>query len=201
MGKAEENKRQKKSALLEHAFSLFMKNGISSTTISEIANHAGVGKGTFYSYFRDKDELIEKLIAQKAGELLTHALDDLANHKDALSVEDKFVVIADDLLEQLTLDEKLPKFINKNLNYGLYRRALTREDSEINIESVFFELIDDGSEWVRPDLMLYTVVELVGSTCHTIILDKDPVDLETYKPYLYNCVRNIVKTFRINGEN
>ncbi len=198
MGKAEENKRQKKSALLEHAFSLFMNKGISSTTISDIAHHAGVGKGTFYSYFRDKDELIEKLIAQKAGELLTHALNDLDNHKNALSVEDKFIVIADDLLEQLALDEKLPKFINKNLNYGLYRRALTREDSEINIESVFFKLINDGSEWVRPDLMLYTIVELIGSTCHTIILDKDPVDLETYKPYLYSCVRSIVKTFRAN---
>ena len=56
MGKAEENKQKKRSALLSHAFSLFLNKGISDTTISEIADHAGVGKGTFYFYFKDKEE-------------------------------------------------------------------------------------------------------------------------------------------------
>ena len=77
MGKAEENKRIKKNALLSHAFSLFMNKGIPNTTISDITEHAGVGKGTFYFYFRDKDDLIEKLIAQKAAQLLTHSLTEL----------------------------------------------------------------------------------------------------------------------------
>ncbi|MDD6744125.1 MAG: TetR/AcrR family transcriptional regulator, partial [Roseburia porci] len=60
MGKAEENKQKKRRALLSHAFSLFLNKGISDTTISEIAEHAGVGKGTFYFYFKDKEDLIEK---------------------------------------------------------------------------------------------------------------------------------------------
>ncbi len=201
MGKAEENKRKKRLALLQHAYSLFTNKGIGPTTISDIAGHAGVGKGTFYSYFKDKDDLIEKLIAEKAEDVIKHAIHDLEKHPEAVSVEDKFVVLADDILEQLSADEKLPRFINKNLNYGIFKKALTRDDvvESLDIRSLYYNFINDGSTWRDPDIMLYTIVELVGSTCHSIILQKDPVDLETYKPYLFECVRKIISVFRVEG--
>lgn len=198
MGKAEENKRIKKNALLSHAFSLFMNKGIPNTTISDITEHAGVGKGTFYFYFRDKDDLIEKLIAQKAEQLLTHSLSELQK-KEALSVEDSFVFIANDLIEQLMNDSMLLRFLNKNLNYGIYKNAMEREDvkEEFDLIAKFYEIIEkDGSEWNDPMLMLYTVVELVSSTCHSIILEQQPVDYEHYKPYLEACIRSIVAVFR-----
>lgn len=203
MGKAEENKRKKKNALLTHAFSLFMNKGITNTTISDIAKHAGVGKGTFYFYFKDKDDLIEKLIAQKAEQLLITALHTLNEHPQAVSVEDKFVLIADSLLDQLKDDSALLKFINKNLNYGIYKKALMREEilSDFDVMAAYNELIhSDGSVWKEPGLMLYTVVELVSSTCHSIILNQDPVKLDDYKPYLFSCIRSIVSVFRLPVE-
>lgn len=199
MGKAEENKQKKRKALLSHAFSLFMKQGISNTTISEIAEHAGVGKGTFYFYFKDKEDLIEKLVAQKAEQLLMNALEVLNAHPETVKVEDKLVMLADSLLDQLNSDSRLLKFINKNLNYGIYKKALLREEvkSDFDVLSAYDELIhSDGSRWRDPLLMLYTIVELVSSTCHSIILTQDPVDLEHYKPYLFECIRSIVDVFR-----
>lgn len=204
MGKAEENKRKKRAALLSHAFSLFMSKGISNTTISDIAAHAGVGKGTFYFYFKDKDDLIENLIAQKAEQLFFHALNKLESHPENMTVEDKLIFIADDLLEQLNKDSELLKFINKNLNYGVYKRALTREElkKELDVPAMYHQLIEsDGSRWKDPELMLYTIVELVNGTCHSIILDNEPVKLEQYKPYLFDCIRNIVAVFRESGDN
>ncbi len=201
MGKAEENKKKKRNALLSQAFSLFMKKGIAGTTISDITESAGVGKGTFYFYFRDKEDLIEKLIAQKAEQLFMHALERLRERPEQLSVEDTLIFIADDLVEQLIQDSKLLKFINKNLNYGIYKSALTREEikSEFDILATYYQLIEtDGSEWNDPILMLYTIVELVSSTCHSIILEQDPVDYEYYKPYLFACIRSIVSVFRKN---
>lgn len=199
MGKAEENKRKKKNALLTHAFSLFMNKGIANTTISDIAANAGVGKGTFYFYFKDKEELIEKLIAQKAEQLLIEALHTLEAHPEVTSVEDKFVLIADSLLAQLQDDSQLLKFINKNLSYGIFKKALLREEvlNDFDVVTAYHDLIhSDGSEWTEPTLMLYTIVELVSSTCHTIILEQDPVTLESYKPYLFECIRKIVEVFR-----
>lgn len=200
MGKAEENKRKKRTALLSQAFSLFMNKGITNTTISEIVEHADVAKGTFYIYFKDKDDLIEKLIAQKAEQLLINALDILNKHPKTTKVEDKLVLIADSLLEQLNSDSRLLKFINKNLNYGIYKKALLSEEikTEFDVMAAYYKILhSDGSEWKDPILMLYTIVELVSSTCHSIILEEDPVDLEYYKPYLFGCIRSIVDVFRV----
>lgn len=200
MGKAEENKQKKRSALLSHAFSLFTNKGINNTTISDITEHAGVGKGTFYFYFKDKEDLIEKLIAQKAEQLLMNAMSTLDAHPDIDKVEDKLILIADYLLNELNNDARLLKFINKNLTFGMYKKALLKEEvkSDFDVLASYSELIhSDGSEWKDPFLMLYTIVELVSSTCHSIILKQDPVDLEHYKPYLFECIRKIVDVFRL----
>lgn len=196
MGKAEENKKIKRTALLSHAFSLFVNNGIANTSISDITNKAGVAKGTFYFYFRDKEDLIQKLVYQKGEQLLHNSLNELKKQGD-MSVEDSIVFIADDLIKQLSDDTKLLKFINKNLSAGIYKKAI-ENNTESDILTNFYELIEkDGSKWNHPLLMLYTIVELVSSTCHTILLDNEPVDYETYKPYLFQCIRNIISVFKI----
>ena len=48
MGKVDTNKKQKKEALLNTAFELFTTQGLAKTTINNIAEAAGVAKGTFY---------------------------------------------------------------------------------------------------------------------------------------------------------
>ena len=42
--------------------------GLAKTTISDIVENAGVAKGTFYLYFKDKYDIRNKLISHKAGE-------------------------------------------------------------------------------------------------------------------------------------
>jgi len=198
MGKAEENKLLKRNALLTHAFSLFMSNGVANTSISDITEHAGVAKGTFYSYFKDKDDLIQKLISQRGEQLFQHAVEKLKLEGE-LSVDDTIVFMADDIINQLIADSKLHRFLNKNLVYGLYRKNIITDGLKYENEVLdfYFDLIEkDGSEWEEPLLMLYTIVELVSSTCHSIILDSDPVNYEFYKPYLFKSIRSIVSVFR-----
>ena len=45
------------------------------------------------------------------------------------------------------------------------------------------------------EIEVYTILELVGSTCHSVILNKDPTDLWTYLPYLHRVVRAILSSF------
>lgn len=200
MGKAEENKRQKRDALLSEAYSLFVNKGISNTTIADIARNAKVGKGTFYFYFKDKDDLIEHLIAERAAQLFSHASTELNRLTTGkLSVEDTIIFVVDDLLAQLSNDAGLVKFINKNLNYGIYKKALTRKDVKTDFDFLdnYFRMIEsDEHTWKEPTLMLYTIMELVSSTCHSVILEQDPMDLEHYKPYLFACIRNVIAVFR-----
>ena len=62
MGKVDENKKKKKEALFNTAYELFTTKGINATAISDIVEKAGVAKGTFYLYFKDKYDIKNKLI-------------------------------------------------------------------------------------------------------------------------------------------
>ena len=65
MGKVDENKKKKKEALFNTAYELFTTKGINATAISDIVEKAGVAKGTFYLYFKDKYDIKNKLTAFK----------------------------------------------------------------------------------------------------------------------------------------
>ena len=65
MGKVETNKKQKNTTLLQTSFELFTEKGFTKTTISDIVNRAGLAKGTFYLYFKDKYDLRDRLVTYK----------------------------------------------------------------------------------------------------------------------------------------
>ena len=52
----------KREAILDTAFELILENGYSNTRIIDIANKAGIGKGTVYEYFESKQKLLLELI-------------------------------------------------------------------------------------------------------------------------------------------
>ena len=55
------DKKDKENRLLTTAFDLFTKKGVNNTSIQDIADSAGVGKGTFYLYFKDKYDIRDKV--------------------------------------------------------------------------------------------------------------------------------------------
>lgn len=57
-------KDKRKSEIMNIASDLFYSKGIADTTISEITYLAKIGKGTFYEYFRNKDDVINEYIKQ-----------------------------------------------------------------------------------------------------------------------------------------
>ena len=67
MDKMLQKKNEKYQKLIAAAFDLFENNGISAVSIDDIVKKAGVAKGTFYLYFKDKFDLISKLILKKAA--------------------------------------------------------------------------------------------------------------------------------------
>lgn len=54
----EKQKELVRSALIEAGMSLFESQGLEETTIDQITQTAGVGKGTFYNYFETKEDLL-----------------------------------------------------------------------------------------------------------------------------------------------
>ena len=73
MGKLEDNKKIKREAILDAAFLLFTTKGLTKTSVADITAAAGVAKGTFYLYFKDKYDLRDKLIVHKSNEIFQRA--------------------------------------------------------------------------------------------------------------------------------
>lgn len=195
MGKVTENKLHKKNSLLSTAFELFTTKGFSKTSISDIVEQAGVAKGTFYLYFKDKYDLQEKLVAYKAEKLFHHAMEHSDFQKQSC-FSDKLIAVIDDILGQMAGDPLLVRFIDKNLSWGIFHRTIERPDVQerINYMDILQEAMrEEACVWVEPDIMLYTIIMLVGGTCPDVILNHDPVELEKYKPYLYDSIRSIIR--------
>ena len=89
MGKVDVNKQQKETSLLKTAFEFFTTKGFSKTSISDIAGKAGVAKGTFYLYFKDKYDIRNKLVAHKSSQLFMNAMNELGPELKKVSFEDK----------------------------------------------------------------------------------------------------------------
>jgi AcrR family transcriptional regulator len=68
---------QKREAVAEAAFALFLKEGFHRTTTRDIARRAGVSAGAPFTYFKDKEDILFFIVSKeqdRAGEELLSAL-------------------------------------------------------------------------------------------------------------------------------
>ena len=198
MGKADQNKRLKMENLLNASFELFTSKGINKTSISDIVNKAEVAKGTFYLYFKDKYDIRNKLIAHKSSQLFMQAYDAL-NKAEIKDFDERIVFIMNYVLDQLAANKGLLSFIYKDLSWAVFKRALTNplNSEDVNFSDIYQKMIDEADvELKDPEVMLFLIIELVGSTGYSSIMFNDPVPLDDLKPHLEKTVYGIIKQYK-----
>ena len=194
--KIEENKSIKEKKLFDTGFKLFTEKGIKNTSIDEIAKEAGVAKGTFYLYFKDKYELQDQLIAKKSYQLFNKALKKLDKDK-IKNFDDQIIFIIDYIIDDLSKNKLLLKFISKNLSFGLYNEKVIKlmDDNNIKVRDLFIEGISKFNPNIdNPDVILFMIIELTSSTCFSSIMNKEPLPIKEYKPYLYRAIKDILNS-------
>ncbi|MBR1664179.1 MAG: TetR/AcrR family transcriptional regulator [Ruminococcus sp.] len=195
MGKLEVNKKAKEDSLLMTAYKLFTTKGVSKTSVSDIATTAGVGKGTFYLYFKDKYDLKNRLVAKHSSRLFKTALSQLEASGKKLGYKDKIIFMIDSILDQLQQNQALLTFISKNLSWGIFKNALTAksQSDDVDFLNIYNEMLSEApTEIKEPEIMLFMIIELISSTCYSAILYSEPVSLEELKPYLYRSINDII---------
>ncbi len=85
------SKRSAKERILEAALEVFSNKGFHSATTDEIAERAGVGKGTLYRYFETKDKLFQELVRLRTEELGRRAGSIIDSHDDVLTMISKYI--------------------------------------------------------------------------------------------------------------
>ena len=193
--KTEQNKQQKRTALLNSAFSLFTVKGLQKTSVSDIVEEAGVAKGTFYLYFRDKNDIRNKLISHKASQLFLTAWEEL-NRTDLVSFEEQILFMADYILDCLNQDKPLLTFLSKHLSWGVFKNSLTEQESNApdSVYDLFVQMLENSGHVFRdPEIMIYLIVETVSGSSYNPILYGQPASLEEMKPHIFELVRHIIK--------
>ena len=195
MRKVDVNKKIKEGNLLKTAFDFFTTKGFSKTSISDIVSQAGVAKGTFYLYFKDKYDIRNRLISHKSSQLFRNAVESLGSNAEDLSFEDKIVSIVDNIINQLNANQSLLTLISKNLSWGIFKTAITSpaSDEDVNFSDVYYSMLSEAPyQFKDPEIMLFMIIELVSSTCYSAILYEDPCTISELKPHLYDSIRLII---------
>ena len=195
MGKADQNKKAKFERLLNTSFELFTSKGLNKTSISDIVEKAGVAKGTFYLYFKDKYDIRNRLIAHKSSQLFMQAHDELCR-ENITEFDDKIIFIMNYVLDSLAANKGLLSFIYKDLSWAVFKKALTTNVSNTDVDfvAIYNNMLEEsGHKFRDPEVMLFLIMELVGSTGYSTIMYNDPVSLEELKPNLEQTVRSIIQ--------
>lgn len=203
MNKTDYKKQQKRTSLLDSAFSLFIDNGFHNTSISDIVKNAGVAKGTFYLYFKDKYDIRNHLISRKANLVFRNAYDQLQTHRELTDFEDQVLFIIDHILNQFAANHNLVVLLSKHLSWGFFKDSLlfSAEPDSPSIYALYVSLLSQsGYTYQSPELMMYLILELISGTSYNAVLYNQPVPLEELKPHLYKTVKQILQQYRIEKE-
>ncbi len=74
----------RREKLLAFATARFAENGFHPTSVSDIVDGIGVGKGVFYWYFESKDQLLEEILRESLRDLRSFQASAIADAKDPL---------------------------------------------------------------------------------------------------------------------
>lgn len=188
-------KKKKEFNLYNAAYELFKEKGINNTSIDEIVKRAGVAKGTFYLYFKDKYDVVNKLILLKSSTLIKEAFKATKNNQFE-EFEDMVLYFTEYIIDYFKENELLLKVINKNFSHVIHKNIKFMEENKQveEIINIFLsELVKRGLSEEEGKITLFMIIELVGSVCYSSIILNEPDNIEVIKPILFKKIRMILK--------
>lgn len=176
----------KRTQILKAAVAVFSRHGFHQARVEEIAQEAGVGKGTVYEYFESKRHLFEEMV-REGLKFYAHRVVELDPPGEAEQGE--------------TFTDKLRRVIRMHLEFFLEYRELaevTMGDSnlvsqemrgwmrEMRREQIDtlrkrIELYQQKGEirgGLDPEVAAVAMMGVLASLWHYVVWDKDRIDLD-----------------------
>lgn len=186
-----QQKEEKKQSLLSAAFSLFTQNGVSKTSVDEIARQANVAKGTFYLYFQDKGQLLQELVLRISTRVLDEAYRHVRQH-DAGSFTENVILLMDYVIEYFKRNKLCLRLIERNFSWPMVAQQLTARTDPL-WTALCHDLETSPLAHQRPPeevfKFIFVIMEMCGATCYSSIIEGKPDTIDNMKPVLYEIVR------------
>ncbi len=188
-------KKKKEFNLYNSAYELFKEKGINNTSIDEIVKRAGVAKGTFYLYFKDKYDVVNNLILLKSSILIKEAFE-ATKSKQFEEFEHMVLYFTEYIIDYFKENKLLLKVINKNFSHVIHKNNnIMGENKQVEeiIDIFLNELINRGLSEEEGKITLFMIIELVGSVCYSSIILNEPDEIEVIKPILFKKIKMMLK--------
>ena len=118
MKECPDKKTEKRMKIIETAYRLFQQKSVSSTAVDDVVKAAGIARGTFYLYFKDKSDLLEQIILFKSTETMRQLLTEAQRRLDSKEVP--FTEIAGSFIDMyidfLVLHADVLAVVTKNIS-------------------------------------------------------------------------------------
>lgn len=182
MAKVEENKNEKRLKLMEAAHSLFT-NGVAhkTPTIDEVVKLAGVAKGTFYLYFKDKYDLMDQLFLRKLAECVNNAMEDTRKMLSDNEVGDaqKVNLFLDNVFDYIEQNGKFLPLVRDRVS-ACYRLMLKGREAELKeaYDSLIQMFLRHGYTEYESEMNIYMLISMLVPVCCESVAYCDPYSLD-----------------------
>lgn len=178
----------KKEQILKCARELFMRQGISETSVREITEASHIAKGTFYLYFKDKKALIHELWHQEVLLLTHHATLDL---NDTTHYQTHMVSFFNAIVEECIAHPEILVFVRKHLDSREIKEYLTTisdSQKELIHQSIIDYLVRSGFEREDAVIRMVLAMQFTIIACYGSIILNQPAPITVLRSYILNGV-------------
>jgi len=173
------NKEEKRRSIALASKELLLEHGIKNITIAKIAECAGVGKGTIYEYFSNKEDIVFEIISVFIGEHekeLYALIDEDINTKEKIRRALSLLYSSADYEKQLSIyREFIAISLTSNVEEMVAFSRACRERFLIVMERIIDESIAKGEVETKAKVMTATLhTYTIGLVVDTKIHDLEP---------------------------
>lgn len=147
----------KRFLILETTLDLVTEYGFHATPISLIAQKAGIGAGTIYRYFENKEHLINELFTAIKKRVIKAMLKD---YREEGTYKERFKHLWRNLIQYCIEHPKEFQFVEQ-YRYAPYVSNMTREETFIILGPIMQFFIESKRAKAMKDLPLYTIIALL----------------------------------------
>lgn len=191
-----EKKLTKKINMIDAAYKLFLEKGVNITAIDDVVKSAGVAKGTFYLYFKDKYDLLDQIVMSKSEGVIRKAINDLKEKREteSMSTAEQFIFFTDRIIDYMATNKELAALINKNLSACF--DVFISDDASLlkdDIRTLTELLIQTGLTEREAYIHLYMFTGTISSACFDAIVKGRPFTIDELKPQIHLMIQKLVK--------
>ncbi|MEC5303642.1 MULTISPECIES: TetR/AcrR family transcriptional regulator [Bacillus cereus group] len=160
---------ERRKEILETAESLFLTKGYTKTTVNDILKEIGIAKGTFYHYFKSKEEVMDEIIMRIIKEDVTKAKRIVSN-PDIPVLDKLFKILMEQSPKSGDVKEKMIEQFHQPNNAEMHQKSLVQ--SIIHLSPVLTEVLEQGiEEGIFSTPYPQEIIELLLSSAQVIFDD------------------------------